>query len=45
MYIMLCGMPPFNGSDEQILAKVKKGHWEFRGRVWNDVSPEAKDLI
>ena len=31
LYIMLCGSPPFNGSDEQILNKVSKGNWEFRG--------------
>ena len=30
-YIMLCGSPPFNGSDEQIIAKVKQGAWAFRG--------------
>ena len=31
LYIMLCGSPPFNGSDDQIIAKVKRGTWEFRG--------------
>ena len=31
LYIMLCGLPPFNGNDEQIIAKVKRGTFEFRG--------------
>lgn len=45
LYIMLCGSPPFNGSDEQIIEKVKRGVWEFRGQIWSSVSPEAKDLV
>jgi calcium-dependent protein kinase len=31
MYIMLCGQPPFNGTEEQILAKVKSGYIPFKG--------------
>lgn len=45
LYIMLCGSPPFNGSDEQIIAKVKKGTWDFRGQAWDSISDEAKDLV
>ena len=45
LYIMLCGSPPFNGSDDQIIAKVKKGNWTFRGQAWNTISDEAKDLV
>ena len=45
LYIMLCGSPPFNGSDDQIIANVKRGNWEFRGHNWADISPEAKDLV
>ena len=45
LYIMLCGSPPFNGSDDQIIAKVKRGTWEFRGQIWNNISDEAKDLV
>ena len=45
IYIMLCGNPPFNGTDEQIIAKVKKGNWEFRGPSWEIVSDEAKELV
>lgn len=45
LYIMLCGSPPFNGSDDQIINKVKKGEWSFRGQAWSSISEEAKDLV
>jgi len=45
LYIMLCGSPPFNGSDDQIISKVKKGTWTFRGQAWGSISEEAKDLV
>lgn len=45
LYIMLCGSPPFNGSDDQIINKVKKGVWTFRGQAWASISDEAKDLV
>eukprot|EP01016_Furgasonia_blochmanni_P037415 TRINITY_DN4407_c0_g1_i32.p1 TRINITY_DN4407_c0_g1~~TRINITY_DN4407_c0_g1_i32.p1 ORF type:complete len:571 (-),score=146.77 TRINITY_DN4407_c0_g1_i32:253-1965(-) len=46
MYILLCGEPPFNGnSDEEIMKKVEKGVWVFKGDVWNSISEGAKDLI
>ena len=45
LYIMLCGTPPFNGSDEQIIRKILQCKWSFRGQIWNSVSDEAKDLI
>ena len=46
LYILLCGYPPFHGSNEaQIIERVKKGKYTFRGEAWFNVSPEAKDLI
>ena len=45
LYIMLCGAPPFNGSDDQILKKVEKGVWTFRGQAWGSISEDAKDLV
>ena len=45
LYIMLCGSPPFNGSDEQIMQKVSKGVWSFRGQAWSSISDDAKDLV
>lgn len=46
MYILLCGHPPFNGSNEKkILEKVLKGLYEFKDNEWAGVSEKAKDLI
>ncbi|KEG01073.1 CAMK/CDPK protein kinase [Plasmodium vinckei vinckei] len=45
-YIILCGYPPFYGeSDHEILSMVKKGKYNFKGKEWNNISEEAKDLI
>ena len=45
MYILLSGKPPFAGSDEEIMEKIKKGKFDLKGDVWPKVSSEAKDLI
>jgi calcium-dependent protein kinase len=46
MYILLCGEPPFNGkTDEEIMKRVEKGVWEFKGDVWTSISDAAKNLI
>ena len=29
MYILLCGYPPFNGEEAEILSKIEKGFFEF----------------
>ncbi|CRG95327.1 calcium dependent protein kinase 3, putative [Plasmodium gallinaceum] len=45
-YILLCGYPPFYGeSDNEILSRVKKGKYNFKGKEWANISEEAKDLI
>ncbi|GAW80720.1 calcium-dependent protein kinase 3 [Plasmodium gonderi] len=45
-YILLCGYPPFYGeSDHEILSMVKSGKFNFKGKEWNHVTEEAKDLI
>ncbi|NWY96138.1 CDPK3 kinase, partial [Loxia curvirostra] len=45
-YILLCGYPPFYGdTDNEILKRVKKGTFDFKGKEWKKVSSEAKDLI
>jgi len=46
LYILLSGYPPFNGrSDRQIQARIMTSELEFKGKIWNSVSQEAKDLI
>ncbi len=46
LYILLCGYPPFGGSnDKEILRNVKEGHYEFDEEDWCYISKEAKDLI
>ena len=46
LYILLAGEPPFNGAtDEEIVEKIKVGEYSFDGARWDEVSPEAKDLI
>jgi len=46
LYILLCGYPPFYGDDNQeILAMVQKGVFDFDGEEWENVSADAKDLI
>lgn len=43
---MLCGYPPFWGSnDQEIYEKVKKGKFEFYQEDWAHISDEAKDII
>ena len=45
-YIVLSGIPPFNGaSDQEIMKKVKSGKFSFADPVWANVSAEAKDFI
>ncbi|CAD8053433.1 unnamed protein product [Paramecium sonneborni] len=46
LYILLCGYPPFFGhSEEEVLAKVRKGTYQFDSNDWSRVSMQAKDLI
>jgi calcium-dependent protein kinase len=46
LYIILSGMPPFNGSsDQDIMKKVRVGKFSFSDPCWNNISAKAKDLI
>jgi len=46
LYIILSGIPPFNGqSDQEIMKKVRIGKFSFSDPAWNNVSDKAKDLI
>ena len=45
-YILLSGMPPFNGqSDQEIMKKVRLGTVSFDDRIWSSISDRAKDFI
>lgn len=46
MYMMLVGYMPFNGNDNNaILRKVIKCDYSLKGKEWNEISKEGKDLI
>ena len=46
MYTMLCGYPPFTGTNRQeIFDKILAGDLEFKEKDWKNVSEEAKDMI
>ena len=46
LYILLCGYPPFYGDDNnEILAMVQRGNFDFDGEEWDDIDTQAKDLI
>lgn len=45
-YILLTGIPPFNGyTDEEIMARVKMGKFNFDQDIWKSISDDAKDFI
>jgi len=45
-YILLCGYPPFNGSDKDEMHRATlRGRYHFPSEEWNDVSHSAKDFI
>ena len=46
MYILLSGIPPFNGRDDiEIMEKVSSGKYSLSGAEFQAISGEAKDLI
>ncbi|EGR27507.1 protein kinase domain protein [Ichthyophthirius multifiliis] len=46
LYILLCGYPPFNGSNEkEIFKSVQEGNFTFDDEDWGQISQEAKSLI
>lgn len=46
LFILLSGSPPFNGQkDEEILAQVEKGKYDFNSPEWSEISEDAKDFI
>lgn len=46
LYILLCGYPPFNGTNTQeILESVKRAKFSLEGTDWKNITSEAKNLI
>lgn len=46
LYIFLCGYPPFNGENDQLIfQRIKQGKFTFPSPEWDNVSQNAKDLI
>lgn len=46
LYILLSGLPPFWGdNEEQIFKMVLKGHVDFATEPWPKISSAAKDLV
>jgi len=33
LYILLCGYPPFNGSNDEVKIKIKEGKYEFHRKI------------
>lgn len=46
LYLLLAGQPPFIGSNAtEVYRKTKEGVVNFEGKVWTNISEDAKDLI
>lgn len=46
LFVLLCGYPPFTGpTQQQILRRVRRGHFEFDAQDWANVSTEAKEVV
>jgi len=46
MYILLTGLPPFNGeTDDEIVTKIMNGRFNMEKYPWPIISSHAKDLI
>ena len=46
MYIMLCGYPPFNGTNnEEIIQAIRLCNYSFLNDPWPSISDFAKNLI
>ena len=47
-YILLCGFPPFrseSGEQNELFEDILEGQLEFPSPYWDDVGPDAEDLI
>ena len=47
-YILLCGFPPFrseSGEQDELFQDILSGELEFPSPYWDEVSPQAQDMI
>lgn len=44
-YVMLCGKPPFWGSEAQHLRKAKKEQYPMKGAPWDTINEDAKNFV
>merc|ERR1719181_2509026 len=44
-YVMLCGLPPFRGTEHQHLEAAMQEKYSFDGKIWNSTSEDAKDFV
>mmetsp|Transcript_84367 Transcript_84367/g.243507 ORF Transcript_84367/g.243507 Transcript_84367/m.243507 type:complete len:542 (+) Transcript_84367:78-1703(+) len=46
MFVLLSGMQPFDGkSDAEVMQRVRRGNYAFKGATWDAISDGAKDTI
>jgi calcium-dependent protein kinase len=45
LYILLCGHPPFDGTNKDLFKIIKAFQVSFESRRWEKVSENAKDLL
>ncbi|OMJ88622.1 hypothetical protein SteCoe_9402 [Stentor coeruleus] len=45
LFILLTGRPPFGGSDDEILARLKNMKFDFRDKIFKGISEEVMDLL
>jgi len=46
LYILLCGFPPFYEEElPALFDQILKGRYDFPSPWWDNISPEAKDLV
>jgi calcium-dependent protein kinase len=46
LYVLLCGYPPFRGKTlPELSTNIMKGRFSFKGKEWESISANAKDMI
>ena len=46
LYILLCGFPPFYEDElPALFDQILKGRYDFPSPWWDNISPDAKDLV